>query len=144
LRVPDGREGSPATKGPDPDEFIIGDDDSVASMSRSHTPQAVREGAGEGEGPGEDTKSVDQRGRQGENEEAGNEAIQTSKGKAKATESSSSSSGNVEELPEHVQVQRKLAHLEKLTVKYQGMVYNTSLRTFFILLTQFYLHRFTS
>lgn len=99
LRVPDTNDGVPLTKGPDPSEFVLDDDESVGSISRTATPQpdgkeaAAAAAAEHEQGTGEEGSTPER-----------------DKGKSKAID---------DELPE--QVQRKLAHLEKLTAKYQGM-----------------------
>ncbi|CAK1360317.1 Myosin-10 [Cercospora beticola] len=101
LRVPDSRDGVPLTKGPDPEEFVIGDDDSVSSISRTATPQPS----------GSEDKS--EAAEKGQTEGKEGDAQDGDKGKSKATD---------DELPEHVQ--KKLAHLEKLTARYQDLLRN--------------------
>ncbi|EME76946.1 uncharacterized protein MYCFIDRAFT_180596 [Pseudocercospora fijiensis CIRAD86] len=98
LRVPEGKDGSPA-KAPDPDDFVIGDDESVNSLSRIPTPQPISK-----DGEGDERKDG---GKQDEGQaEAGD------KGKEKARDA--------DELPQEVQV--KLRKLDALTAKYQGML----------------------
>lgn len=98
LRVPDGRDGSPASRSPDPDDFVIGDDqsDSASTMSKA-------------EGAGDDVA----RAKEGD---AGND--DKGKGKQSATPNQAVDDGNGE-LP--LEVQQKLAKLEKYTTRYQGM-----------------------
>lgn len=85
----------PATTGPDPDDFVIGDD--ASDISRVATP-AVAKDADEAAGDAKVTPEKE-------------EGADDEKGKAK-TESNA--------LPE--EVQQKLARLESLTKRYQGMV----------------------
>ena len=103
LRVPEGGsvENAGAGKGPDPEEFVIGDD--ASDISRAATPRPVKETA---EGPlAEEGKKTQQP----------DDAPPVDKGKEKAED----------ELPEDVR--KKLARLESLTAKYQGMLATTPL-----------------
>lgn len=99
LRVPDGRDGSPAGKTPDPDDFVIGDDqsDTASIMSKP-------------EGRSEDAPNVKE----------GDAPDDKGKGKQSQTPSQTPAAddGNGE-LP--LEVQQKLTKLENLTTKYQGM-----------------------
>lgn len=100
LRVADAKAGEagPATKGPDPDDFVIGDDASDISSSRAPTPLPTKEGEGEGA-----EKSV-------KKTEVGASSEGSEKGKERADEDG---------LP--LEVRQKLAKLETLTTRYQGM-----------------------
>ncbi|KXT00006.1 hypothetical protein AC578_4859 [Pseudocercospora eumusae] len=98
LRVPEGKDGSPA-KAPDPDDFVIGDDESVNSLSRVPTPQPISK-----DGEGDEQKDG--------GKQDGSQAEASDKGKEKARD--------VDELPQEVQV--KLRKLDALTAKYQGML----------------------
>lgn len=103
LRIPDSAEST--GQGPDPEEFIIGDD--ASDLSRSITPAPVTEA---GEGPlAEQDKTID----------AQDATPHTAKGKEKEAEKIKMDqvSGN-EELPQDVR--KKLAKLETLTARYQG------------------------
>ncbi|KAK6424203.1 Golgin imh1 [Elasticomyces elasticus] len=95
LRVQDG-DGVAAGKGPDPEEFVIGDD--ASDVSRAATPRPVKEGTQE---PLAEA---------GKAEEKTDESQAVSKGKERAES---------DELPDDVR--KKLAKLENLTTKYQGM-----------------------
>ncbi|KAK4495949.1 hypothetical protein PRZ48_013217 [Zasmidium cellare] len=102
LQVPDGKGGDgtqSATKGPDPDDFVIGDDASDVP-SRSTTPAPVKEG-------GDAAAAEDKE--QGE----GKDTTAMEKGKGPQVEEEDG-------LP--LEVRQKLARLDKLTAKYQGMI----------------------
>lgn len=135
LRVPEQRDASPQVKGPDPDDFVIGDDESGAStttISRTGTPQP--QPGKEGDDGGE--------GKEGTTDEGKKDTVSKEKDKATAP----ANDGN-EELPEHVR--RKLAQLEKLTAKYQGVyalstthiIATAAASPFIVLLTCIHLHR---
>lgn len=103
LRIPDNTE-NPG-KGPDPEEFVIGDD--ASDLSRAVTP-APATGDGESQ-PAELGKMMN----------AQDVKSPPVKGKEKDSEQSKSEQvpGN-DELPQDVR--KKLARLEMLTAKYQG------------------------
>ncbi|KXT11108.1 hypothetical protein AC579_639 [Pseudocercospora musae] len=100
LRVPEGKDGSPA-KAPDPDDFVIGDDESVNSLSRVPTPQPISK-----DGEGDEQKD--------DGRQDGGQAEAVDKGKEKARDA--------DELPQEVQV--KLRKLDALTAKYQDLLRN--------------------
>ncbi|TKA28358.1 hypothetical protein B0A50_03825 [Salinomyces thailandicus] len=98
LKVAEAEGAGPAGKGPDPEEFVIGDD--VSEISRAATPRPVKESA-------EDPLGV--AGEQGK-QDAG---PAMDKGKEKADN---------DELPDDVR--KKLAKLEHLATKYQDLLRN--------------------
>ena len=113
LRVPDGESPLP-TKGPDPEEFVIGDDASdVSGISRAATPKPVKEGE---EGPAQEGKedAGQDASAQPASPEKQDGAAVGNKGKEKAAALTD------EELP--MDVRRRLAKLDTLTTKYQGML----------------------
>jgi len=95
LRVAEGGDGTVAGKGPDPEEFVIGDD--ASDISRAATPKPVKENT---DGPVAEEGNAD--GKQ-------SSGMPASKGKERA---------EGDELPEDVR--KRLAKLESLTAKYQG------------------------
>ncbi|KAI7710856.1 hypothetical protein KC353_g9392, partial [Hortaea werneckii] len=98
LRVAEAEGAAPAGKGPDPEEFVIGDDS--ADISRAATPKPAQEGE---EGPpGEGIEKSKQ-----------DEDSPAVKGKEKA---------DSDGLPDDVR--KKLAKLEHLTAKYQDLLRN--------------------
>lgn len=114
LRVPDGESPLPL-KGPDPEEFVIGDDASdISGISRVATPKPVKEG--------EDGAPLDEKKEDAEQDTSAqptdspdkqNGASTTGKGKDRAPPAD-------DELP--LDVRRRLAKLDTLTTKYQGML----------------------
>lgn len=111
LRAPDASDGAPAIKGPDPDDFVIGDDESSASISRTATPQpAINEGKDAGSSAATAPAPASTESERSRDKDGGSQEGDKGKGKMAPEE----------ELPELVQ--KKLAHLEKLTARYQGMV----------------------
>lgn len=94
MPVPEGGE-DVIDKAPDPDDFVIGDDASDISRVQTPKPPTDKDGSGMKVENGQDTTSVKDNGKE----------------KQKVD-------GN-EELPEDVR--KKLARLEQLTSKYQGM-----------------------
>lgn len=102
-------------KGPDPEDFVIGDDASDISRATTPlpTPQPVKESS---EGPiVEEKENLDQNKAEIEAEDAS-----PAKDKGKEMETATE-----EELPE--EVRKKLARLEALTTRYQGMLSRLSL-----------------
>ncbi|KAK1818219.1 Golgin imh1 [Friedmanniomyces endolithicus] len=99
LRVAEGGDGTVAGKGPDPEEFVIGDD--ASDISRAATPKPVKEKT---DGPVAEEGNADGKHRGG---------MPASKGKERAEE---------DELPEDVR--KRLAKLESLTAKYQDLLRN--------------------
>lgn len=95
LRVPDGRDGSPASRSPDPDDFVIGDDQSDTASVMSKT-----------EGGNDDAPTAKE----------GDNGVDKDKGKQASTPNKTVADDG---LP--LEVQQKLAKLEKYTTRYQGM-----------------------
>ncbi|USW54961.1 Putative GRIP domain-containing protein [Septoria linicola] len=117
LRVPDAKDGLPLTKGPDPSEFVLDDDESATSsisisISRTPTPQPAGADDEKAAAVGEQAAAVKEKEKEGGSHDG-------DKGKSKAVVPAAVGD---DELPE--QVQRKLAHLEKLTAKYQDLLRN--------------------
>ncbi|KAK0842920.1 Golgin imh1 [Friedmanniomyces endolithicus] len=99
LRVAEEGDGTVAGKGPDPEEFVIGDD--ASDISRAATPKPVKENT---DGPVAEEGNAD--GKQ-------SSGMPASKGKERA---------EGDELPEDVR--KRLAKLESLTAKYQDLLRN--------------------
>lgn len=102
LRVPETKDGASTSKAPDPDDFVIGDD--ASDISRAPTPVPLKEGDGEEAPTGEKSS--------GEHQQASQNG---GKGKRQATGGTDD-----EQLP--LEVRQKLAKLESLTARYQGML----------------------
>ncbi|KAK3049431.1 Golgin imh1 [Extremus antarcticus] len=107
-RAPDGEYDTPS-KGPDPEDFVIGDD--ASDISRVATPMPVREGSG---GPILEEKVGEKMDEAKAVEQDSSPAADTGKGKEKAADD--------QDLPEDVR--KKLAKLESLTTKYQDLLRN--------------------
>ncbi|KAK3069726.1 Golgin imh1 [Teratosphaeriaceae sp. CCFEE 6253] len=99
LRVADGGDAAATGKGPDPEEFVIGDD--ASDISRAATPRPTKEGA---DGP----------------------STEDGKGEAGTEDGPAGSNGKErvdgDELPE--EVRRKLAKLDSLNTKYSDLLRN--------------------
>lgn len=114
LRVPDAESPLP-TKGPDPEDFVIGDDASdISGISRAATPKPVKEG--------EDRPILEKKVEGSEQDDSAQAAASpekqddtsvTGKGREKSVVAD-------DELP--LDVRRKLARLDTLSTKYQGML----------------------
>ncbi|CAK4034130.1 hypothetical protein D0863_07982 [Lecanosticta acicola] len=104
LRVADAKvgDGSPAAKGPDPEDFVIGDDLSDMGSSRAPTPLPGKESDGE---------SAEKNVKKGESGIDSNGS--SGKGREEAEE---------EDLP--LDVRQKLAKLDTLTARYQDLLRN--------------------
>ena len=122
LRVPDGENATPS-KGPDPEDFVIGDDASDISRATTPvpTPRPVKEGAN---GPMMEEAETTERVVEKEDAEAKPETQDVATPQEKGKEKVSLPAAE-DQLPEDVR--KKLARLENLTAKYQGMLLTHSL-----------------
>lgn len=105
------------TKGPDPDDFVIGDD--ASDISRVATPLPMKEGK---DVPVLEMKVEEKEGGDVKGETLDTPAEVGEKGKAKEGDDASTEP----ELPEDVR--KRLAKLESLTSKYQGMLSQIAFR----------------
>lgn len=112
LRVPDGESPLPV-KSPDPEEFVIGDD--ASDISRAATPRPVREGE---DGPILEEKTET-------SQQDGDIASTTPSPEGQDVTSTPTAAGKEKAVPTEdelpLEVRRKLAKLDTLTTKYQGM-----------------------
>lgn len=110
-RAQDGEQETPS-KGPDPEDFVIGDD--ASDISRVATPMPVKEGS---DGPILDEKAGLKVEEAKAAEPDSSSSADTGKGKEKEK-----AAADDQELPEDVR--KKLAKLESLTTKYQDLLRN--------------------
>ena len=104
LRAPDGESGA-VVKGPDPEEFVIGDD--ASDISRTATPRPQKDAT-------EPPVVEDEREPSAKAEAQDKQDASLSKKKGKEKQETD------ETLPEDVR--KKLTRLDNLTAKYQGML----------------------